>query len=797
MPDRLLFPDANTPPEGPQPVAYAQVIFNRPLTTVFTYGIPVELLAEVVPGKRLIVPLGRGNAQAIGYCVDVSDTAPDRKTKMITRVIDSDPLFTPQLLKLTQWLADYYFCGWGQALDAVIPAAAKTQAGSRERDFITAIPDPLIPIVPPRLSKKQAIALEFLRTHPGTHDSKYVVEQTGCSLAVLWGLVERGYVTREKRRVETHLLPAKALPTQQHLVLNEDQQKAHEAIVKQIDAGGFHAFLLYGVTGSGKTEVYLQAIDRVVRAGKQALVMVPEISLTPQAIQRFEARFGSVAVLHSHLTDADRGSHWRRIAMGNVPVIVGARSAVFAPTANLGLIIVDEEHEQSFKQEATPRYHGRDLAIVRAHREGIPIVLGSATPSLETWNNAKKGVYTQLDLPIRVSGRPLPPVGVIDMRHEKIPAGPYKAIGPSLESAIKQALAADGQVILLLNRRGFDTCLFCPDCGMTLKCKFCDVAMTYHRHGRPRPMVEATRLEGEAPAEPSRSTSSKMLPPRTVQGYRGEQRDMSGSVICHYCGYETAPPKRCTTCGVGSLRYYGLGTEKLEEELSVKFPGVNAARMDADATKKTGSHAKIFKAFQSGEIRILFGTQMIAKGLDVPTVTLVGVVYADQALHLPDFRAAERTFQLLAQVAGRTGRGDHGGKVLVQTFHPDHPCIRLAVKHDYRTFADAELVARALHQFPPSARLARIIFRSRDPIQVEREAGRWGQLLQAQLNKGLKILGPAEAPLKKLEGWYRHHVLVLAGSANTLHAALKAVQGTYVPLEGVELTIDIDPVGMM
>lgn len=476
--------------------------------------------------------------------------------------------------------------------------------------------------------------------------------------------------------------------------------------------------------------------------------------------------------------------------MGNVPVIVGARSAVFAPTANLGLIIVDEEHEQSFKQEATPRYHGRDLAIVRAHREGIPIVLGSATPSLESWNNAKKGLYTQLDLPVRVSGRPLPPVGVIDMRHEKIPPGPYKAIGPSLEAAIQQSLAGGGQVILLLNRRGFDTCLFCPDCGMTVKCKFCDVAMTYHRHGRPR-----TR-KSEADAEQS-EISFRHPPPRTAHGYRGEQRDMSGTTLCHYCGFEMAPPRRCTTCGVGSLRYYGLGTEKLEEELAVKFPGVNTARMDADATKKTGSHAKIFKAFQSGEIRILFGTQMIAKGLDVPTVTLVGVVYADQALHLPDFRAAERTFQLLAQVAGRAGRGDHGGKVLVQTFHPDHPCIRLAVKHDYRTFAEAELVGRAVHHFPPSARLARIVFRSRDAVLVEKEAERWGQLMQQEMHKGLKLLGPAEAPLKKLEGWYRHHALVLAGSSSTLHNALKSVQSKYEAAEGVEVTIDVDPVGMM
>ncbi|HQR41295.1 MAG TPA: primosomal protein N', partial [Gemmatales bacterium] len=423
----------------------------------------------------------------------------------------------------------------------------------------------------------------------------------------------------------------------------------------------------------------------------------------------------------------------------------------------------------SFKQEATPRYHGRDLAIVRAHREGIPIVLGSATPSLESWNNARKGIYTQLDLPERVSGRPLPPVGVIDMRHEKMPAGPYKAISPSLEAAMKQALDKQGQVILLLNRRGFDTCLLCPDCGQTVKCKFCDVAMTYHRGGKGK----------------------------TIEGHKGEQRDLSGKAQCHYCSFEMIPPKRCPTCGVGSLRYFGLGTEKLEEELAAKFPGITAARMDADATKKTGSHAKIFKAFQNGEIRILFGTQMIAKGLDVPTVTLVGVIYADQALHLPDFRASERTFQLLAQVAGRAGRGDHGGKVLVQTFHPDHPCIRLAVKHDYRTFAEAELASRVMHQFPPSARLARIILRSKDAVKVERESEKWGELLQPLLPRGLKVLGPAAAPLKKLEGWYRHHLLVLAGNSKTLHDALKQVQAAYQSVEGVEVTIDIDPVGMM
>ncbi len=572
-------------------------------------------------------------------------------------------------------------------------------------------------------------------------------------------------------------------PTEAHLELNAQQQKALDPILERLNQGGFHPFLLYGVTGSGKTEVYLQAIDRIVREGKQALVMVPEISLTPQAVQRFEARFGSVAVLHSHLTDADRGSHWRRIALGKVPVIVGARSAVFAPTANLGLIIVDEEHEASFKQEATPRYHGRDLAVVRAQMEGIPIILGSATPSLESWNNAKKGTYTLLELPERVGDKPLPPVGVIDMRHEKIPTGPYKAISPTLERAMEDALSTGGQVILLLNRRGFDTCLFCPDCGKTVKCKFCDVAMTYHRFGKPRASKNdlVHQTNGHLATTTGHDSSDKL----------------DGKALCHYCGYEATPPRQCPSCNVGKLRYIGLGTEKLEEELAKKFPGVTAARMDADAMKRTGSHAKIFRAFQEGEIRILFGTQMIAKGLDVPTVTLVGVVYADQALHLPDFRSAERTFQLLAQVAGRAGRGDRAGKVLVQTYHPDHPCIRLACKHDYLTFAEAELASRQIHGFPPSGRLARIILRSKDEKKACAQAEVWGTKLQEFASANLKVLGPAEAPFKRLEGWYRQHVLVLSGSVKVLHGALHEVLAKMEPSDEVELTIDIDPMSMM
>lgn len=770
---QLLFPDVDLPPEQAEVGLFAQVVFNRPVSHGFSYAIPPALEEQVIPGKRLIVPFGRGNAQAIGYCVEVTRQKPERKVKPITRVLDHDPLFTPSLLKLTRWLADYYFCGWGQALDAIIPAAAKTRAGSRERDFITALPDPLLPVAA-RLGKKQHLALEYLRAHPGVHEVHQVADAVPCSLAVLWALVERGYAQRSKRRIETYPVSRAPQPPFQHLVLNAKQQEAFDAIAARIDEGGFHTFLLYGVTGSGKTEVYLQAIDKVVQAGKQALVLVPEISLTPQAVQRFKARFGSVAVLHSQLTDADRGSHWRRIASGMVPVIVGARSAVFAPTAKLGLVIVDEEHEGSFKQESTPRYHARDLAIVRAQLENVPIVLGSATPSLESWNNARKGTFTLLELPDRVGNKPMPPVGIIDMRHEKLTPGMYNAISPSLEEAMRKALGAGGQVILLLNRRGFDTCLFCPDCGQVVKCKFCDVVMTYHRQGKSRPsqfMVKSDRSSG--------------------------QGELTGKAVCHYCGYEMDPPKKCPGCDIGRLRYFGLGTEKLEEELARKFPDISAARMDADAMRRTGSHEKTFLAFQQGEIRILFGTQMIAKGLDIPTVTLVGVIYADLALHLPDFRAAERTFQLLAQVAGRAGRGEHGGKVLVQTYHPEHPCIKLASKHDFRAFAESELGTRQVHGFPPIGRLARIIIRGRSEKKVQRFAESWAQELTPYVDANLKVLGPAQAPLKKLEGWYRHHLLVVSATSKRLHAALTAVKAKFEHADDLEFSIDVDPMNML
>jgi primosomal protein N' (replication factor Y) len=533
------------------------------------------------------------------------------------------------------------------------------------------------------------------------------------------------------------------------------------------------------VTGSGKTEIYLRAIEEVVKQGKEAIVLVPEISLTPQTLRRFRGRCGTVAVLHSHLTDAERGGYWRRVATGHVQVVVGARSAVFAPTRKLGLVIIDEEHEHTFKQESTPRYHARDVAVMRARLEDIPIIMGSATPSLESWANAAKGTYTLLDLPERVESRPMPPVRVIDLRHE--PKGPGKpgAISPTLETAMRTALKQKGQIILLLNRRGFSTHVHCPACGHVAQCANCDLALTFHR--------------------------------------------TKAALVCHYCGWETAPFVNCPACQQAAIRYQGLGTEKLHAEIEAKFPGHVCQRMDSDTMTRPGSHERVLDAFRDGLIHILLGTQMIAKGLDFPNVTLVGVVNADVGLHLPDFRSAERTFQLLAQVAGRAGRGEKGGLVLVQTFTPDHPCITLAAKHDYPEFAALELTHRKQHRYPPYERLARLIVRSEkeDAARVfaDHLAGAFKEAIARSTANSpgftpgagepgfypgptakpppVRLLGPAECPVFRLNNYYRFHFQVQSEHSALLHDVLRTVLAVAKPPAGVEFQVDVDPYNML
>jgi primosomal protein N' (replication factor Y) len=761
-PERDLFGQLDTP-AAPASGLFAEVVFDRPLDHAYSYAVPERLQNAVAIGKRVEAPFGRGDKATAGYCVGLSQTPPTRAVKELLRILDDDALLTPDLMRLTRWMADYYLCGWGQVLNAVVPAGAKERAGTRNLVFLETVPESALPQPLPELTAKQAAAWQQLRAAGRALEVRHLARLARCGTGPVAALIDKGVARRVVRRVDRFAEEIEESPsTEGPITLNPDQLRAWAPLEQSLRDGGFHAFLLYGVTGSGKTEIYLRAIEEVIRQGKEAIVLVPEISLTPQTIQRFRGRCGDVAVLHSHLGDAERGGHWRRVAAGHVQVVVGARSAVFAPTRQLGLIVIDEEHEGTFKQESTPRYHARDVAVMRARLENIPIILGSATPSLESWHNAQRGQYGLLSLPNRVLDRPLPHVGLIDLRHERVSGSRFYALSPALERAMREALRAGGQVMLLLNRRGFSTHVHCPSCGYVETCRFCDLALTYHRQ-------------------------------RAV-------------MLCHYCGYEQQPPELCPSCGQTQIRYQGLGTEKLQAEIEQKFPGMVVRRMDSDSMRQRGSHARVLAAFRKGLIHVLLGTQMIAKGLDFPNVTLVGVINADVGLHIPDFRSAERTFQLLSQVSGRTGRGAQGGRVLIQTFNPEHPCIALAATHDYAGFVATELAHRRAHNYPPYERLVRLIVRSRAQQAgadfAERLAGAFHTALQglgssAAPAAALRLLGPAEAPVFRLKGYHRFHFQLQSSSAAALHQVLRSVLPAVRPPAGVEFTVDVDPLNML
>jgi primosomal protein N' (replication factor Y) len=742
--------------------AYADIVFDRPLDYAYTYSVPNHLRDAIAVGKRVQAPFGRGDQATVGYCVRVSSSPPEREVKEVRRVLDEHALLTPELLRLTRWMADYYLCGWGQVLNAVLPAGVRQQAGTKNLILIEAIPDIDLPQPVPALTEKQSSALEHLRSAGLPLELRVLARIAKCGTGPVAALVTKGLARRLSKRVDRVVDEDVIAPeVAGEITLNPDQLNVWAPVELALRQGGFQAFLLHGVTGSGKTEIYLRAIEEVLRQGKEAIVLVPEISLTPQTIQRFRSRSSEIAVLHSHLGDAERAGHWRRVAAGQVQIVVGARSAVFAPARKLGLIVVDEEHEGTFKQDATPRYHARDVAVMRARLEGIPIILGSATPSLESWHNAQRRHYRLLSLPNRVLDRTLPIVQLIDLRHEQPTRGVFHALSPSLERAVRNTLAAEGQVILLLNRRGFSTHVHCPACGHVEVCRFCDLTLTHHRQRR--------------------------------------------ILLCHYCGYEQKPPDFCPGCSKAEIRYQGFGTERLQTEVEEKFPDAVVRRMDSDSMRGPGSHERVLTAFRHGLINILLGTQMIAKGLDFPNVTLVGVINADVGLHIPDFRSSERTFQLLSQVAGRTGRGARGGRVLVQTFNPEQPCIALAAAHDYLNFAVGELAHRRIHNYPPYERLVRVIVRSRKPDRAARFAGQMaGAFTQAMQTLGnrsarasIRVLGPAEAPVFRLKGYHRFHFQLQSASAAALHDLLRTVLSSLRPPSGVEFTVDVDSLNML
>ncbi|MGC8642801.1 MAG: replication restart helicase PriA [Isosphaeraceae bacterium] len=753
---------------------FASIVVNRPIDQVLTYRVGSALRQTIAPGQRVRVPLGRGDRLTTGFCVGLESAPPEgldpTKLKEVVNILDPVPLIDARMLELTRWIADYYVCSWGQALVTALPAGVRNQAGTRLSTFLM-VPEATRRQLqdqanPPQLSRKQAAVLEVLCRTEEPLTPGDVCRLAGCASATVTALRRQGLVQSVRRRVAFDRKAASGgeIDSKDHdgaggasdqsvrprLVLTREQESALASLSPALEGDAFAPFLIHGVTGSGKTEIYLCAIETVVARGREAIVLVPEISLTPQTIRRFRRRFSRVAVLHSHLSDVERHRHWQSIAAGEVEVVVGARSAVFAPTRRLGLIVIDEEHESTFKQETVPRYHARDVAVKRAQLARVPVLLGSATPSLETWQNAERGRYERVVLPARALGRPMPAVSVIDLRHEKKLQG---GLSEPLRQAMYQALDEGGQIILLLNRRGYHTFVVCPKCGNVLKCHSCDVALTYHK--------------------------------------------IRHVLLCHTCDSERSCPSICPACADSRLYYGGIGTERLEREIQSSFPNAVARRMDSDTMSKPGSHEEVLAAFKAGEVQILLGTQMIAKGLDFPNVTLVGVVNADTALHLPDFRASERTFQLVSQVAGRTGRGDRPGRVLVQTFSPDHPAIFHAIQHDYAGFVGGELLERARYGVPPFGRMVRVIARGAREETVSAYLDKLGEGLRQVADPSIRILGPAPAPITKIRNLYRFHLQARCPTTRPLQALIREVPGCWPTPRGVELAIDVDPINML
>ncbi|MDN5293555.1 MAG: hypothetical protein PWQ31_860 [Eubacteriales bacterium] len=549
-------------------------------------------------------------------------------------------------------------------------------------------------------------------------------------------------------------------PLQLPPVLTPPQEEVLAVLRPSLREGRKEVFLLHGVTGSGKTEVYLRAIEEVLAVGRQALVLVPEISLTPQMVERFKNRFGSrVAVWHSALSQKERNDEWLRIFSGRADIVVGARSAVFAPLRKPGLIVIDEEHENTYKQEESPRYHAREVALMRAKLAQCPVILGSATPSLESFRRAETGEYHLLSLPARVDNRPLPRVEIVDLR-EELKEGNRSVFSRLLQKEMAERLRRGEQIILFLNRRGFSTFVVCRECGLVMKCRRCDVSLTYHAG------VNELR--------------------------------------CHYCGLRVANPDSCPQCGSRYIRYFGTGTQKIEEEVKRLFPWARVLRMDVDTTSRRGAHEKIINLFREGKADILIGTQMIAKGLDIPAVTLVGVVSADTVLNLPDFRAAERTFQLVTQVAGRAGRGKIPGQVVVQSYNPDHYAIQAVRNHDYHSFYRREMEYRQRMKYPPFTHLLRVVVLGRKEEQVVRGAQFLGAELRLQMEQagvtGVSLLGPAPAPLQKLKDTYRWQMALKGPEPEELRWLLRRALDVVKEareMAPVGLQIDMDPMGMI
>ncbi|HEY1241306.1 MAG TPA: primosomal protein N' [Bryobacteraceae bacterium] len=806
-------------PEGSY--LYCDVSLPVPLDQPFTYALPETLRHRVRAGSRLVVPFGP--RKLTGVILSCHDERPQVAAREALRLLDAEPVLDSGLLALGRWIANYYCAPLGEVLRGMLPLSAEIRRGKvwsltdagrdaarqllldsspddpatqvlrllEKRPLSSAYLNRTLPLADKAIrslerrgfligeevqkerdplrapaerlrvelaghaenghrSKAERELHAFLELHPGSHNLKDLEGVVKNASAAARSLARKRAVTLKPEPVEMRFGPVRA----RHL-LNPAQQAAFEQIRSAVESRKFHAFLLNGVTGSGKTEVYLNAIEAVLAQGRGALLLVPEIALTPAMAGQFFSRFPDrVAILHSAFSDVERIDQWRRIRSAAASVVVGTRSGVFAPVRDLGLIVVDEEHDGSYKQEETPRYNGRDVAVVRAQAAGACVVLGSATPSLESRYNAQCGKYTLIELPARIEQRPMPSVELIDTRQEFLETRRQATFSRKLLEALGARLENGEQAIILLNRRGFSSFVACRSCGERIQCINCSVTLTFHKRDR--------------------------------------------RLLCHYCGYAQKPPTVCPRCAGEHIYFLGLGSERVEEELHREFPTARIARLDRDTVTGKRQYEIILHGFREGDYDVLVGTQMIAKGHDIPNVTLVGVISGDTGLGMPDFRAAERTFQLLTQVAGRAGRGAAPGTVLIQTINPDHYAIRLAAAQDYPAFYEKELAFRRAMHYPPFSAMGNVLVRSEHKEMALRMSTELARLMTPPPEK-LRVLGPAEAPVPRLHNEYRYQFLIKAASRKTLNALLQRIRCFALEHKwgATALMIDVDPLSLM
>src|SRR5438132_6394177 len=737
---------------------FARVIIDRAIRRELDYAIPESLSARIGIGARVRVPFR--DRRALATVLALLEETNAKGIRDIEAVIGEGPTLSEPLLELARWIASYYCCPIEAVMRSLLPQVIRrAEVGWKKQQFVeigSNVPVDTIDALRRRAPRQTELLEELTKANAAVPVAE-ILRRLSLNVSTLRALAKRGLVKITERAVARDPHAGEQFIPGPELLLNEEQTAAFATIVRAISSSEeAKPILLHGVTGSGKTEIYLQAIRETLARNRTAIVLVPEISLTPQTVERFKSRFAEsqddVAVFHSHLSEGERHDEWHKVHSGRARIVIGARSAVFAPLKNLGLIVVDEEHETSYKQEEAPRYHARDVAVVRAKIEKAVVLLGSATPSLESYHNAVIGKYRLVTLTQRIDEKQMPLMRIVDLRQERRKEKAATILSEKLRAAIGDRMEKREQTILFLNRRGFSTSLLCSNCGEARNCPNCSVALTYHRH----------------PAVP-------------------------GRLSCHLCGHTAAVPKKCPACGKDALIYAGFGTEKVEATVSQIFPKAAVSRMDADSMTRKEAYRETLRNFRTGNIDILVGTQMIAKGLHFPNVTLVGIINADLALHLPDFRAGERTFQLLTQVAGRAGRGDTSGDVFVQTYRRFSPSIQFARHHDFAGYFQQELEFRERCDFPPFKHAILITVRSAHEGRAKLSA----ETLQRRLKEALPkefILGDATpAPLEKLQGQFRFHILMRGEAVMRLSRLVRETVDKLPFPEDVTVTVDVDP----